>query len=223
MISVSDSGAPRTARLEAETLTPTLHPRRGGRRAVPTVLQMEKTECGAACLAMVLAHYGRWIPLEELRVRCGVSRDGTKAINIIDVARNSAWSPGAHMGPFQAPPRAPLPDDRVLELQPFRGARGVPWQPCLHQRPGRGAAHADQGRVRRELLRCLPPLPTCPEFVKGGRPASTLHGLFSRLGHARAPLFFVILATLVMIVPGLALPTLTKVFVDEVLIPRSER
>ncbi len=222
MTSILDLAEAEERRRRRKTPMSGMQPRRGGRRAVPTVLQMEKTECGAACLAMILAHYGRWMPLEELRVLCGVSRDGTKASNVIRAAQELGMTARGVQARLQHLPRLRLPMivywnfNHFVVLEGFRGNRVYFNDPAEGPRSlSRSEFDANYSDV------CLLFQPG-PGFAKGGRRANALRGLLARLGHARAPLFFVILATLVMIVPGLALPTLLKVFVDEVLIPRSE-
>ena len=39
-------------------------PVKNGVAKVPVIMQMEALECGAACLAMAMAYYQKWVPLE---------------------------------------------------------------------------------------------------------------------------------------------------------------
>lgn len=64
-------------------------------KKVKPVLQMEVTECGAASLCMILDYYGKSVTMEQLRLECGVSRNGVNAKNIARAAMLHGLKPRA--------------------------------------------------------------------------------------------------------------------------------
>lgn len=184
----------------------------------PTVLQMEGLECGAASLAMVLAYYGRKVPLEELRIECGVSRDGSKASNVLKAARKYGLeAKGFRMEPedlktMSFPVIIFWNFNHYVVLEGFRKDKVFINDPASGPRV---ISHEEFDNAFTGVVLTFTPTEA---FEKGGDQDSTAKALLRRLNNATSPLVYVILAGLFLVIPGLVIPVFTRVFVDNVLV-----
>lgn len=186
----------------------------------PTILQMEALECGAAALAMVLAHHGRWLPLEELRLLCGVSRDGSQAVNLLKAARSLGLeAKGQRREPSELA-RVPVPAILFVNMNHFVVFEGVVKQGFRINDPAGGrrvvAAAEFEGMFTGILLAFTPGA----DFQRGGRPPRLLPRLLVFTRSIRYPLALVLLTGGLMAVFMLLLPALQRVYLDKILIGR---
>src|SRR5687768_1602753 len=190
-------------------------------RRTPTVLQLESVECGAAALAMVLAFHGRHVPLEQMRVDCGVSRDGSKASGLLRAAR----AHGMVARGFKKEPHdlAELPLPAVLfwnfnhfvVLEGFRDGRA--W---LND-PARGRRAIDAAEFDQAFTGVVLTFERGPDFRPGGHPPSVLRSLRKYLDGFRGAIAIAFFIGLLLVLPGLVMPWLLGRFVDEVLVAKA--
>jgi NHLM bacteriocin system ABC transporter peptidase/ATP-binding protein len=188
----------------------------------PTVLQMEAVECGAASLAMVLGHYGRWVPLEELRVACGVSRDGSKASNVLRAARTFGMTAKGYKKEPEALRAMQLPviifwnfnhylivegfvDDKVYLNDPASGKRVIT------------AEEFDQSYTGVTLA-----IHPGPDFQPGGEKPSIFRSLRKRFTGATDAVALLVACGLALVIPGMVIPVFGRVFIDEILVSHRE-
>ena len=184
---------------------------------VPQVMQMEVVECGAASLTMILAHYGKWLPLEEVRAACGVSRDGSSAKMILRAARNYGLdAKGYRTSPEGLEGKQPAIIHWNFEhFVVFRGfdRKG---RACIND-PGIGPVKWPMEEFRKHYTGvCLTFEPT-EKFEKGGQQTSILSYMKKNLNGVSEAFWLTFSFALMGAFVALLSPLFTRIFLDEIL------
>ena len=185
-------------------------------------MQMEALECGAASLTMVLAYYDKWIPLEQVRSDCGVSRDGSNAKNILVAARSYGLkAQGYRLEPEELRDGGQFPCIVHWDFNHFVVCCGFRGNKVVINDPAKGTLSLSMEEFDRSFTGvCLMFEPT-ESFEPGGKPKSMLAFAKERLKGAAPAIAFVVLTTLISSLIGVINPAFTRVFYDRLLTGRN--
>ncbi|MDE6942622.1 MAG: NHLP family bacteriocin export ABC transporter peptidase/permease/ATPase, partial [Lachnospiraceae bacterium] len=193
-------------------------PVRNGKVKVPVVMQMEALECGAASLTMILAYYGKWIPLEQVRSDCGVSRDGSNAKNILKAARSyGLTAKGYRYEPEGLKANGKFPCiihwnfNHFVVLDGFKGSKAY-----LND-PAKGSYSVPMEIFDKSFTGICLMFEPAESFEPGGAPKSILTFAKKRLKEAETAVVFVALTTLITALLGIITPAFSRIFMDRLL------
>jgi NHLM bacteriocin system ABC transporter peptidase/ATP-binding protein len=191
---------------------------RGGVRRTPTILQMEAVECGAAALAMVLAHHGAWIPLEQLRIACGVSRDGSKASNVLRAARGFGFDARGFRKETSDLPQVPMPCIIHWNFNHFVVLEGISGRRVFINDPALGRRRLEAAELDFAFTGVVLTFEPTATFKRMGAKPQGLRLLLRELRGSQGAVGLLIAVSLALLIPGIVIPGFSKIFVDDVLI-----
>lgn len=187
------------------------------REKVPTILQQAAVECGAASLGMILAHYGRWVSLEQLRSDCGVSRDGSDAINIVTAAEGYGLTGTGHRGTVDDLSSLSMPAIIWWRSSHFMVLEGVRGDTYFVNDPARGRYSLSKEEISQSYSGAAITFEKTDKFHASGHRYRATPALAKRLAKSRAGVTFTILAGLLAMLLGLLTAPISQVFINDVL------
>ena len=202
----------------AKATKPIKQPVTKGAAKVPVVMQMEALECGAASLTMILAYYGKWIPLEQVRADCGVSRDGSNAKNVLKAARSyGLTAKGYRYEPEDLKKNGKFPCiihwnfNHFLVLNGFKGDKAV-----LND-PAKGCYSVSMETFDKSFTGICLMFEPSETFQPGGKPKSVIAFARSRLKDAGTAAAFTVITTVITSLLGIINPAFSRIFLDRLL------
>ena len=185
---------------------------------VPLIMQMEELECGAACLAMVMANYGKWIPLEQVRTDCGVSRDGANAKNMIQVARSYGFIAEESLcDPHTLQNNGGFPCIIQWNSGQFVVLKGFKKGTALINDPARGICTVPMEEFERSFTGLCLKFELGEFFVPEGKPKSVWAFAAKRLKGTGAAIPFTVICSLIIGLENVIQPGFARVFMDRLL------
>ncbi len=195
-----------------------VQPVSGGCAKVPVVMQMEALECGAASLTMILAYYGKWLPLEQVRADCGVSRDGSNAKNILRAARGYGLvAKGYRYEPETLRQHGKFPCIIHWNFNHFVVLNGFKKGKAILNDPARGTYSVSMETFDGSFTGVCMMFEPGESFEPEGKPKSMFSFAKKKLQGAKTAVIFVVLATLAASVIGVINPIFSRIFLDRLL------
>ncbi|MBR4656237.1 MAG: NHLP family bacteriocin export ABC transporter peptidase/permease/ATPase subunit [Oscillospiraceae bacterium] len=185
---------------------------------VPVVMQMEALECGAACLTMVLAYYGKWLPLEQVRLDCGISRDGSKASNIMNAARRYGLTTKGFRASVEAIRKSgAFPCVIHWNFNHFVVLCGFRGNYAFLNDPARGTVKVTMEEFDKAFTGICLTFQPSEDFKPSGKRQSTLAFARRRLTGAGAAVVFVLLTSIIGYLFTMVDPAFSRFLVDRLL------
>jgi ATP-binding cassette, subfamily C, bacterial len=196
----------------------------------PTVIQMEPIECGAASLSIILRYYGVYVTLNELRERCGVSRDGVKASDILNAAKFYDLATDIRIlaekknenisSVLESLGKTILPCIAYWEFNHFLVIEGFNNKFVYLNDPATGPRRVSFEEFSNSFTGFILLLKPNENFVKRGHKSSLPLHIWEKLKGSRVGLVYIVIASLLLAIPGIVIPVFSKVFIDNILLDK---
>jgi len=184
----------------------------------PLVLQMEAVECGAAALAIILGYYGKYISLEEARIACGVSRNGSNAYNILQAAKNYGCSAKAYKKSIDKLRELKMPVIIFWNFNHFVVLEGLKKNKAYLNDPGVGPRVVSIEEFDESYSGLTLIIEPTKKFIKSGEEYNFFKALFRNLIYFKSDILRAVLLSILLTLPGIAFPLIIKQYLNKVLI-----
>ena len=185
---------------------------------VPTVLQMESVECGAAALSIILGYFGKFVPLEKLRIACGVSRDGLKATNIIKAAKEFGLESKGYAKSLEKLMQIQTPAIIFWNFNHFLVLEGFTKNKVYLSDPAQGRYHVTHQEFDEAYTGVVLTFNPSATFEKGNEKRGLMASLAARVSNSKMSILYIILVSLFLVIPGLVVPSFIQIFIDKYLV-----